>query len=151
MPAPITCTITYQGTILAAQITSSPWSCIGVAFPGRGGVPYNPQLLAELLQPGNVDGSRMRAGGAHYPQFKMATILGALDFPDAQALARQLELCRSDVIAVDFFGQSFVANCLEVVAYAVAKPVVGGVALPSGTTVANASVETIWDLQVATL
>ncbi len=151
MPATVTATITYTGTILAAQVNTSPWSCCGIVFPGRGGAALSPQMATELLQPANVDGSRMRAGGAHYPAFKMLTIIGVDTYDNALLLARQLELCKSDTIGIEFRNVSTILNCLDVKALAVAKPIVGGVALVSGTESAAASVEAEWDVQVKTL
>lgn len=79
------------GPIPKTSFTTPPWELWGLVIPGFGSPPTSAQLEAELLQPPNVDGSRLRAGGAHFPEFTINGIIPARDFPTAGALAREIE------------------------------------------------------------
>ena len=39
--------IAYAGTLIAEQITTSPWACVYANYPDRGGIPYSPQFDLE--------------------------------------------------------------------------------------------------------
>jgi hypothetical protein len=79
------------GPIPATSFTTPPWELWGFVIPGFGSPPTSAQFEVEVLQPPNVDGSRIRAGGAHFPEFTINGIIPAKDFPTAGAVAREIE------------------------------------------------------------
>jgi len=148
--------ITYAGSLLAGQITTSPWSCVYAHYPDRGGIAYSPQFELDVLQPKNVDGARYRVSGAHFPVFKLMTITPATTYLGAQSLARQMELAKGDFVRITDNGGNFEdVMVIEVRAVANAKRVIGATASGLGGSVplgvaatANASVDAEWTLQV---
>lgn len=103
MTVPFVAEISYAGTLIADQITTSPWQMVTVQFPQTGSIPDKPQFVLDILQPANLDSARYRVGGAHFPPFKMFTISPVADFDNAKVIARQIELTRGDFITVKVF------------------------------------------------
>lgn len=99
---PVVATITYTGTLITAQITTSPWYAWGCVFPDSGSPMDKPQFEQEVLQPIGLDGARYRTGGQHFPAFRMITVVPAAAFADAKKIARQHEMCKGDTITIDF-------------------------------------------------
>jgi hypothetical protein len=149
MATPTIATITYAGSVFGSSILTSPWAAVGCVFPGRGGIPTSPQFSGEVLQPMNVDGARYRVAGAHFPPFKMLTIVGAVDYFTANSMAREMELTKGDFITVEFSGQSATLFVIDCKAIPSAKQILGSTAAYTfGTQASNASIDTEWDLQV---
>lgn len=103
MTVPFVAEISYAGTLISEQITTSPWQMVNVQFPQTGSIPDKPQFHLDILQPANLDSARYRVGGAHFPPFKMFTIMPVADFGTARVLARQIELTRGDFVTVKIF------------------------------------------------
>jgi hypothetical protein len=157
-------TITYSGTLLTGQVTTSPWPCWGVVFPERGSVPLKPQFHLDVLQPMNVDGARYRVSGAHFPTFKMVSVSPAADFATARKMAREMELIKGETIVL-LFGVFWSAaeapislRVVDVVSVPSAKVIVGATSSsgtgqqgpPGGGAVivpSSASVDTMWTCQ----
>lgn len=159
MAAPITAVLTYKGTLVADQIDTSPWRFIGVQFPDYGTVPNMPQFDVEVLQPRNTDGARYRVGGAHFPLFRMLTVLPSTNFAFAKIAARQMELAKGDLseLWLTDLDLKYTVAVVDVKALANAKRPLGAtggefVDLPGGgvsfLTDAMACVDTTWTLQV---
>lgn len=151
MATPTVATITYAGSVFGNAIASSPWAAVGCIFPGRGGIPTSPQFSGEVLQPMNVDGARYRVAGAHFPVFKMVTVVGAVDYPTANDMAREMELTKGDFITIDYTpsGQSVTVFVLDCKAFPNPKQILGSTAANGfGSQTSSASIDTEWDLQV---
>jgi len=152
MPVTTVATITYAGsTSFGSAISTSPWAAVGCVFPGRGGIPTNPQFSGEVLQPMNVDGARYRVAGAHFPMFKMLTIIGAVDYPTANDMAREMELTKGDFITLEYIptGQTVTAFVVDCKAFPNPKQILGSTpANTYGVQTSSASIDTEWDLQV---
>lgn len=156
--------ITYSGTLLTGQITTGGWAAWGVAFPERGSVPLKPQFHLDILQPTNVDGARYRVAGAHFPTFKMVTIVPCSDFTSARKVAREMELVKGETITLQFGAfwsaaeSAIQLRVIDCIAIPSAKQVIGATGAsgtgqqgpPGGgaiTTASLASVDTMWTCQ----
>jgi hypothetical protein len=161
---PLLATISYTGTLLTGQVTTSPWPAWGVVFPERGSVPLKPQFHLDVLQPMNVDGARYRVSGAHFPQFRMVTVSPAADFATARKMAREMELIKGETLSI-LFGPFWSAaeapislRVIEVISVPSAKQIIGATSSsgtgqqgpPGGgavTVTSTASVDTVWTCQ----
>lgn len=149
--------IEYAGDILSDQITSGPWHSVYANYPEHGGIPYKPQFDMDVLQPRNVDGARYRILGAHFPVFRLRTIVPVTTFSYARLVAREHELCKGDQInIVDTqdvdVGDASAVRCqvLDVTAVASAKRVLGATTVDGaewGTPDSYGCVDTEWTLQ----
>jgi hypothetical protein len=138
-------------------ITSAPWSLYGAVFPDRGGVPDLPQYAVEVLRPANVDGARYRTGGMHYPEFRLAGIIAASTYDSAKAIAREVEATKGRYIVLSGLLANSTVFCVDCVALANAKRVVGATGSSAGPDTvpgggaaessALASVDVMWTLQ----
>ena len=155
MTAPVVATVTYAGTVLAGdQIASSPWDCVGCLFPDQGSPATKPQFELDVLQPVNVDGARYRVGGAHFPPFRMVTIMASDNFPTAASVAREIELTKGDNITIELLSTGRTETCVVLSVRSVpnASRVLNAASSVgfSGTisTDTAASIDTFWTLQV---
>lgn len=157
----VTATITYTGTLLAGVLQVQEWDAVGVQFPDHGSAPWRPQFNLDVLQPSNVDGARYRTGGAHFPSFRMLAVIPAPTFPDADTIARDLELLKGDTIRLSsvITGRALPCVVVESRARATAKRTLGAAANvpnglpgnPAGGADALASVELEFTLQAVSL
>lgn len=156
--------LTYSGTLLTGQLTTSPWAAWGVSFPERGSVPLKPQFHLDILQPMNVDGARYRVAGAHFPQFKMVTVVPCADFTTARKIAREMELIKGETMTLQFGAFWSAAEAaiqlriIDVTSAPSAKQVIGATSSsgtgqqgpPGGGAITSQSlacVDTIWTCQ----
>jgi hypothetical protein len=169
MSARVVASITYAGTLLSDLMTTPPWACVGAQFPDSGGVQDKPQFTLDVLEPVNVDGVRYRVGGAHFPRFRVRTVVACSSFVSAKTVAREHDLCKGEPISLsvsepgsaDAPSTAFMCYVLDVRAIANASRVLGASAVVAGSggvpgggasdTAALASVDTEWTLQVAPL
>lgn len=73
-----------------------------LSIPDYGSPPTAPQLSVEVLQPVNVDGSRYRVGGAHFPEFQLLGVIPAESFASAGATARAIEQLQGKQVSFQY-------------------------------------------------
>ena len=150
MPA-IVLTISYAGSLGTDRVNTSPWLCAYAAYPDRGGIPWAPQFELDVLQPKNVDGARYRTSGAHFPMFKLLTVVPANDYYSAQTVARQMELAKGENVYLDNGWFTAVCAVIDCRSVANVKRVLGWNAAAGENPVVSSalgSVDTEWTLQV---
>ncbi len=145
--------IEYGGDLIADQITTGPWLAVSAIIPERGWIPGKPQFHLDVLQPVNVDGARYRVGGAHFPQFRLITVVPAVSFTLASSIAREHELCKGDQVFVTSLvlddESTYTCQAIDVRSIPSAKRVLGANAGEGAwQSTALASVDTEWMLQV---